>query len=304
MATTESVPKTSNHQRLNEMMCHLTPHEATVPYTICFDVDDNLWAATKGGLFKFSKGNFKLLFQQKNPFPKKIGPYTQVHHYKSKIIFVQTDDKAALSEYRLLDLNGNVLHEYFIDGKINCLTINESGELFMTKQRLKEEEESIIFKSSIDSPVAWDELSSTFDFSFQSLCAYDKRTLAVSVIFFPSNIYSKQSIKWVDSDSGDVLSTFSSSGKGNGCIYFPRCMQKYEDGVLILDKTGRFQKFDRSGKNSEVMAQIDSYIGNGFVVKGNEAIIACSGIVLTKEGKTICDDWIESIKLDGSKWTG
>lgn len=119
---------------------------------------------------------------------------------------MQTDDKAALSEYRLLDLNGNVLHEYFIDGKINCLTINESGELFMTKQRLKEEEESIIFKyrafvfsllqifsfmSSIDSPVAWDELSSTFDFSFQSLCAYDKRTLAVSVIFFPSNIYSK-----------------------------------------------------------------------------------------------------------------
>lgn len=40
---------------------------------------------------------------------------------------------------------------------------------------------------------------------------------------------------------------------------------RYEDGVLILDKTGRFQKFDRSGKNSEVMAQIDSYIGNGFV---------------------------------------
>lgn len=46
-----------------------------------------------------------------------------------------------------------------------------------------------------------------------------------------------------------------------------------------MDKTGRFQVFDKSGNFKEVAGCIDAYIGNGFVVRGDEAVIACSGIV-------------------------
>lgn len=70
-----------------------------------------------------------------------------------------------------------------------------------------------------------------------------------------------------------------------------------------MDKTGRFQRFDRDGKLVEISARIDAYIGNGFVVRGEEAVIACSGIVMDRNNESICDDWIESIKLDGSCWT-
>ena len=80
-------------------------------------------------------------------------------------------------------------------------------------------------------------------------------------------------------------------------------MQIYEDGLLVLDKTGRFQHFDRDGKLLAEAARIDAYIGNGFAVRNQEAVIACSGIVQSSEGENICDDWLESIKLDGSFWT-
>lgn len=51
-----------------------------------------------------------------------------------------------------------------------------------------------------------------------------------------------------------------------------------------MDKTGRIQKFSRAGRFEEVSAKIDDYIGNGFTIRGDEAIIACSGIVLDKVG--------------------
>lgn len=47
-----------------------------------------------------------------------------------------------------------------------------------------------------------------------------------------------------------------------------------------MDKTGRFQKFSRNGKFVEISAKIDSYIGNGFFLRNDEAIVTCSGIVL------------------------
>jgi hypothetical protein len=49
-----------------------------------------------------------------------------------------------------------------------------------------------------------------------------------------------------------------------------------------MDKTGRFQKFTKDGKFTELAAKIDDYIGNGFTVRKDEAVIACSGIVLDK----------------------
>jgi len=98
------------------------------------------------------------------------------------------------------------------------------------------------------------------------------------------------------------MGTFSAMGKEEGQIYFPRCLHRYQDGILILDKTGRFQKFTRTGQYIELSAKIDSFIGNGFVIKNDEAVILCSGIVLDSKGVTICDDWVEAIKLDGRKW--
>jgi len=49
----------------------------------------------------------------------------------------------------------------------------------------------------------------------------------------------------------------------------------------VLDKTGRFQKFLRTTEKFAVLsAKIDAGIGNGFVLRGDKAVIACSGTVL------------------------
>lgn len=48
----------------------------------------------------------------------------------------------------------------------------------------------------------------------------------------------------------------------------------------MLDKTGRIQRFNQNGDFVEQSAAIDAYLGNGFVVHNDQAIIACSGIVL------------------------
>lgn len=69
-----------------------------------------------------------------------------------------------------------------------------------------------------------------------------------------------------------------------------------------MDKTGRFQLFDKEGNFKGILAEIDAYLSNGFTINNDEAIIACSGIVQPPEGGTICDDWLERIKLDGTKW--
>lgn len=65
-------------------------------------------------------------------------------------------------------------------------------------------------------------------------------------------------------------------------VFFNKSIFRYKDDLLVMDKTGRFQLFDKSGNFREVLASIDAYIGNGFVLRGNEAIIACSGIVTDK----------------------
>lgn len=52
-----------------------------------------------------------------------------------------------------------------------------------------------------------------------------------------------------------------------------------------MDKTGRFQQFSREGKFVEISAKIDSYLGNGFILRDDEAIVACSGIVLNEVKK-------------------
>lgn len=81
----EADSKTSNHQRLNEMLIHLTPKEAVVPYNLCIDSNDNYWISSKGGLFKLSSDGLTVLYENKNMFPKKIAPYTQVIYKEEKV---------------------------------------------------------------------------------------------------------------------------------------------------------------------------------------------------------------------------
>ncbi|KAI6189916.1 hypothetical protein M3Y97_00060100 [Aphelenchoides bicaudatus] len=298
---TETPSKTSNHQRLDEMLIHLTPVGAVIPYSLCYDSNGHIWVATKGGIFKFSgaKGE-PPLFERKNMFPKKIAPYCQVLAVSDKIIHVQTDDKSALTEFRLLSLDGEIQHEQFIDGKIQSLAVSSNGDVFMTKQ--PNSDESVIYKTSIDALLGWDEFCSSFDYSFQNLCVLDDDTLFVATTSIPINMYSKQNLHLIDTNNGNIKKTFSSAGKEQGQIYFPRSIQVFNGDALVLDKTGRIQRFNKNGEFVEQSAAIDSYLGNGFVVRNDQAIIACSGIVLDKEGKTICDDWLETINLDGSTW--
>lgn len=82
---TEKPSNTSNHQRLEEMMAHLTPKGAVIPYSVCFDAAQNIWVGSKGGLFKLDKLGEKVLFERRNPFPKKINAYTQVAAFENKV---------------------------------------------------------------------------------------------------------------------------------------------------------------------------------------------------------------------------
>lgn len=83
---TEQPSKISMNQRSKEMMCHLTPCNALIPYTVCVDVHENIWVASKGGLFKFDKNGKQVLFERKNCFPKKIAPYCQVFYFENKVL--------------------------------------------------------------------------------------------------------------------------------------------------------------------------------------------------------------------------
>lgn len=82
---TEPPSKTSNHQRLNEMMCHLTPKGALIPYNLCFDPSGCIWVASKGGLFKLDSEGKEVLFEKKNIFPKKMAAYCQVVCHNEKV---------------------------------------------------------------------------------------------------------------------------------------------------------------------------------------------------------------------------
>lgn len=84
---TEQPSNTSNHQRLDEMLIHLTPVGAVIPYTLCVDSNGHIWVATKGGIFKFKSKNEPPLFERKNAFPKKIAPFCQVLAFRDKVCY-------------------------------------------------------------------------------------------------------------------------------------------------------------------------------------------------------------------------
>lgn len=114
----------------------------------------------------------------------------------------------------------------------------------------------------------------------------------------------RQAIRLIDANTGKEKHSFSCAGKEEGQVYFPRCIQRYpqifesysifryKDDILVMDKTGKvrlgqktecpfkFQRFDINGKLLEISARIDAYLANGFTIMDDEALIACSGIVL------------------------
>jgi len=112
-------------------------------------------------------------------------------------MFAFSDDKAT-TDFRILNLDGEIQHQQFIDGRVQSMAVSPSGEVYMTKQVGPNEdcETSTIYHTSVDCPLAWEELSSAYDYAFQALCVYDEETLSVATATVPVNIYSK----WV----GDI----------------------------------------------------------------------------------------------------
>ncbi|PAV76289.1 hypothetical protein WR25_16950 [Diploscapter pachys] len=296
----EPASDTSDHQRFDEMFLHLTPRGATVPYNVCFDPNGDIWAATKGGLFKFHGSKKTTLWERKNMFPKKMAAFPQVICYKDKIVYMCGETQEKTTELRIFTLSGDMEHESFIDGMVTSMSISDEGDIFITKP--PENNEATIFRAPIDSPLGWEDLASVEGEAFQAVCSLDDKTLVAAVASLPVNMGSRQRLVFIDTQSGFVGKSFSKSGKEDGEIFFPRNIHKYEGGFLIMDKSGRFLHYQRDGAFIKKLAEIDSYLGNGFCIREDAALMALSGIVLDQEQRTTCDDWLEWIKLDGSNW--
>ncbi|CAJ0942805.1 unnamed protein product, partial [Mesorhabditis belari] len=299
---TEAPSDTFDHQRFDEMLVHLTPLGCTIPYNVAYDGNGDIWVAGKGGLFKICGQRNFLLWSAKNDFPKKQAAYPQVVVYKDTIIHTTADDNEKITEMRFFEYDGTKKHEQFIDGLIQSLVVSESGIMYITKQLKLHGESSIIYKTSIETPLGWEELCSDDDLAFQALCSFDDSLLISACAKMPVNMYSKQCLKWIDANTGETIKRVSVEGRKPGEIFFPRKIHRLAEDIVLMDKTGRFLKFDKTGEYIGVVAEIDAYLANGFCIQGNEATIACSGIVQNDDKRSLCDDWLENIRLDGSSW--
>ncbi len=75
------------------------------------------------------------------------------------------------------------------------------------------------------------------------------------------------------------------------------------EGLAILDKIGRIQKFSIE-KTPEKrflgqIGKIPANLGNGFCfVDSDRLLVTCSGIVTDEEtGSATCNDWIECLNI-------
>ncbi|PIO68399.1 hypothetical protein TELCIR_09819 [Teladorsagia circumcincta] len=119
----------------------------------------------------------------------------------------------------------------------------------------------------METPLGWEEVVESSDDAFYTLCALDDNTVVAAMSTHPVNMFSK-----------------------------------YGEDMVVMDKSGRFMCFSVKGEYKGLLAEIDAYLANGFCIKDNAALIAFSGVVLDQDNRTICDDWLEWINLDGSSW--
>ncbi|CAB3403533.1 unnamed protein product [Caenorhabditis bovis] len=298
---TEAPSDTSDEQRFDEMFIHLTPRGATVPYNVCYDPQDNIWVATKGGLFKFHGKTRKTMWERKNVFPKKMAPFPQVICHKNQIIYTCGEHSDKTTEFRIFTLDGELKHESFIDGLLVSMTISDEGEMYITKQPTSSK--STIYRTSLDAPIGWDEvITNESGEGFYAVCSIDEDTLVAAMAQMPLHPFSKQRLVYIDIPSGKIKKSVSSAGRNDGEIFFPRNILRHGDGIVLMDKSGRFLEFDAAGNFVKTRAQIDAFLGNGFCIKDERALIALSGVVMDQDRRTICDDWLEFIDLDGSTW--
>ncbi|KIH46606.1 hypothetical protein ANCDUO_23340 [Ancylostoma duodenale] len=284
---------TSDLQRFDEMWLHLTPRGATVPYNV----------ATKGGLFKFDGNRRTTIWERKNMFPKKMAPFPQVVFHNGTngtIVYTCAEDKDRTTELRFFTLSGEMTHEQFIDGLLISLTIADNGDMYISKQ--PDGPNSVIYRASMETPLAWEEVVESSGDAFYTLCALDNKTLVAAMSTRPMNMYSKQRMVLIDTKAGRIKSSFSKEGKQGSDIFFPRAIRKYGEDIVVMDKSGRFMCFSAKGEYKGLLAEIDAYLANGFCIKDNAALMALSGVVLDQENRTICDDWLEWINFDGSSW--
>ncbi|VDO40730.1 unnamed protein product [Haemonchus placei] len=278
----EEKSDTSDLQRFDEMWLHLTPRGATVPYNVCYDSEGNVWVATKGGLFKFDGSKRTTIWERKNMFPKKMAPFPQVAFHNGTIVYTCAEDKDRLTELRFFTMSGEMTHEQFIDGLCKPIHLHQMA--------------------SMETPLAWEEVVESSDDAFYALCALNDNTVVAAMSTRPVNMFSKQRMVFVDTVKGEIRSSFSKEGKEGSNIFFPRTIRKYGEDMVVMDKSGRFMCFSAKGEYKGLLAEIDAYLANGFCIKDNAALIAISGVVLDQENRTICDDWLEWINLDGSSW--
>ncbi|EYC43349.1 hypothetical protein Y032_0496g2476 [Ancylostoma ceylanicum] len=192
---------TSDLQRFDEMWLHLTPRGATVPYNVCHDSEGNVWVATKGGLFKFDGNRRTTIWERKNMFPKKMAPFPQVVFHNGTIVYTCAEDKDRTTELRFFTLSGEMTHEQFIDGLLISLTIADNGDMYISKQ--PDGSNSVIYRASMETPLAWEEVVESSGDAFYTLCALDNKTLVAAMSTRPVNMYSNR--RAVDAGCKDFL---------------------------------------------------------------------------------------------------
>lgn len=309
---TEAPSDTCDYQRFAEMLIHLTPQGASVPYNVCYDKDGHVWVASKGGLFKFDTKTKRVLHKRKNPFPKTMAAFCQVIYHEDTIIYTSAECKDRQTAMFFLGLDGEEKHMSIIDGLLLSMVVNSRGDIYIAKQPTGDK--STIYTTSVDAPLGWDEVISISGSFYDTLGLVDDDTLLAAVVELPKNMFSKQSLRLISVPEGEEAretKCFSEAGKEAGQIFFPRSIKRHNDHMIIMDKSGRFLRYTPEGAYVDTVCVIDAYLANGFTmmpINGVEdegkarALTAMSGIVRDPSNLAICDDWLEVVTLDGGSW--